>query len=191
MIPQFHAYRSIVFPVLFFILVIVIAHLFRSDSYQIHSNTISELAAQHVPNAWIMRVGFIGFGIWLAIDLFGLVQSGEKKWVVIAPFILYAICIALTGIWSTNMATLQVPFHHDEAKLHSLYAAIAGFALTGTMFISIFTTSSPFEKAIHFGFCLFVILFSLLFSIFPDYQGIFQRLLYASSFIWMIVYFPR
>lgn len=42
---------------------------------------------------------------------------------------------------------------------------------------------------IHLRFVVLISMISFLFMSFPEYQGYIQRLLYASSFIWMIRYF--
>ncbi len=54
--------------VAYFLSLLILAHLAAPEAYRWQVHTISQLAAQAYANAWIMRVGFIGFGV-LAIRL--------------------------------------------------------------------------------------------------------------------------
>ena len=58
--------------VVFFVITIILAHSFAPIEYDWKQNTISDLGAQQYKNAWIMRVGFIGFGLLLCAALLGL-----------------------------------------------------------------------------------------------------------------------
>ena len=156
----------------------------------IRVNTISEMAAQNLPYAWIMRLGFIGFGVILCMALVKMSMATEISWLVSVPFIVYALSIVATGFWSTNFPGLEEA-NLAEAGMHSFFATLAGFGLTVTVLVSAFKTPSPKIRWIHWGFVVLISVISLLFISFPEYQGYIQRFLYASSFIWMIKYFGR
>lgn len=54
--------------VLYVLILLIAAHLAAPEVYNWQEHSISQLAAQAYTNAWIMRLGFIGFGV-LAIRL--------------------------------------------------------------------------------------------------------------------------
>lgn len=61
--------KNLILPVVFFLSVIIVAHFFAPAGYQWTQNSISELASQGHEYAWIMRSGFIGFGILLTLSI--------------------------------------------------------------------------------------------------------------------------
>ena len=61
--------------VLYFMIVIVLAHFFISPNYDWTQNTISDLASQGHTYKWIMQAGFVGFGLPQVL----LIISGKTK----------------------------------------------------------------------------------------------------------------
>ena len=69
--------------VIFFVVIIILAHFFAPFKYDWRLNTISDLGAQQYENAWVMRMGFIGFGVLLSTAPFietSTFSIGEDKW---------------------------------------------------------------------------------------------------------------
>ncbi len=65
--------------VIFFVQIIILAHIFAPIEYDWKSNTISDLGAQQYKNAWLMRMGFIGFGVLLSTALLWSFIHAEEK----------------------------------------------------------------------------------------------------------------
>jgi hypothetical protein len=177
-------------PVLSFVFVIVLAHFFTPAGYDLRLNTISEMAAQGLPNAWIMQAGFLGFGALSTVGLLWIGLRRERSWWAVAPFALYAACIALTGIWSTTYPGLDVPVSSIASDLHSLFATVAGFALVAAMLACAVLVRTWKVRGIHLAFAAGVIALSASFGAFPDVQGLFQRAMYVVGFAWMVLVFP-
>ncbi len=53
--------------VLFFITIIIVAHLVAVDDYNWRNNAVSELASQGYTRKWIMQIGFVVFGAILIL----------------------------------------------------------------------------------------------------------------------------
>ena len=53
--------QSYRFAVAYITIFIIIAHLLVGEPYLWYRNSISQLAGQAYPYAWIMRLGFIGY----------------------------------------------------------------------------------------------------------------------------------
>ena len=53
--------------VVFFTSITILAHLFAQIEYEWKLNLLRYLGAQQYKNAWLMRIGFIGFGVLLLI----------------------------------------------------------------------------------------------------------------------------
>ena len=65
--------------VIFFVAIIILAHFFAPIEYDWKLNTISDLGAQQYKNAWLMRMGFIGFGVLLSTALLWSFIHAEEK----------------------------------------------------------------------------------------------------------------
>jgi hypothetical membrane protein len=167
-----------------FIVFIIVAHVFSADNYDWTKNTISDLGAQGYERKLIMQIGFLAFGLSLII---GLILKG-LSWQT-APILIYALSVALTGIFCTKPFTNIAIYSTTQSTLHSTFAQIAGISFSLGILTQIFFTPDNKTKYIHIAFFILVIGFSILFGLLKNYQGIAQRLLYLASFIWLIKYF--
>jgi len=179
-------------PVTFLIIIIILAHFFPPIGYQWRENTISELASQGHDNAWIMRSGFIGFGIFLTLSLMASWQQYNQFTIGDAFIIIYGIAILLSGIFSTAPINSTLTYSTNEAKLHSLFATIAGINISIAIAWRIFSSHQPFDKILHFGFLIMITGLSFAFGLAENGtllfgKGIIQRSLYLTGFIWLII----
>lgn len=165
-------------------LFILVAHIFSLDNYDWTKNTISDLGAQGYDRKLIMQIGFLAFGLTLA---FGLFLNG-LTWRT-TPILIYGLCVALTGIFCTKPFIDLATYSRINSTLHSTFAQIAGVTFSIGILTQIFFTSDNNLKYTHFGFFVLVIGLSATFGLLKNYQGISQRLLYLTSFIWLIKYY--
>lgn len=167
-----------------FVVFIVIAHIFASDNYDWTKNTISDLGAQGYNRKVIMQVGLLAFGLVLAS---GLLLNG-LAWRT-TPILVYGLCVALTGIFCTRPFAGTESYSAMESTLHSAFAQIAGLAFSIGILTQVFFTQDTKSKSVHTVFFVLVIGISAAFGLLKNYQGIAQRLLYLTSFIWLVKYF--
>jgi hypothetical membrane protein len=166
-----------------FVVFIIAAHIVSTDNYNWTKNTISDLGAQGYAKKLIMQIGFLAFGLTLAIGLFlnGLTLRTS-------PIFIYGICVALTGIFCTKPFVYLETYSAAQSTLHSTFAQIAGVTFSIGILTQIFFTTDNI-KYIHLAFFILVIGLSATFGLLKNYQGIAQRLLYLTSFIWLIKYY--
>ena len=163
---------------------ILLAHVFAGSNYDWTKNTISDLGAQGYERKLIMQLGFIVFGLTLVL---GHLFTG-LTWRTSA-ILVYAICVALTGVFCTKPFVGIEAFSNTQSNLHSIFAQIAGIAFSIGILTQVFFASNNQLKYIHVAFFILVISLSATFGFVKSYQGIVQRLLYLSSFIWLIKYY--
>ena len=180
------------FAVGFFVITIILAHSFAPIEYDWKQNTISDLGAQQYKNAWIMRVGFIGFGLLLCAALFRLYSSSEDRNYSDLLIAIYAISILLTGFFNTAPFLGTSSFSIQEDKWHSVFAQGAGIAFSIGILWHLLGYSNPNQRIVNFVFLILVIGFSALVGLsksglIPIGFGIFQRGLYVISFLWLII----
>lgn len=169
---------------LFFVIVILIAHIFSTNNYDWTKNTISDLGSQGYDKKMIMQFGFLFFGVILTI---GILLNGFT--LRNSPILIYGLCVGLTGIFCTKPFFVVENYSPFQASIHSGLAQIAGMTFSIGILVQIFFTSNNNEKLIHLLFFILVIGFSLSFGLTKNYQGIAQRLLYLTSFIWLIKFY--
>jgi len=168
-----------------------VAHLIAPIEYDWRLNTISDLGAQQYKNAWLMRLGFMGFGVLLSTALLGPFLNAEEKNYSDLLIVVYAISILLSGFFSTAPFIETSTFSISEDKWHSLFAQIAGIAFSFGILWHLLVYSDPNQKIINFAFLILVIGCSALVGLsknglIPLGLGLIQRGLYVISFIWLL-----
>jgi hypothetical membrane protein len=167
-----------------FVLAIVVAHIYSTNNYDWTKNTISDLGAQGYDRKLIMQSGFLAFGITMSA---GILANG-LTWRT-TPILIYSLCVGLTGIFCTKPFTDIAIYSTTQSTLHSTFAQIAGIAFTLGILSQLFYSTDKNDKWIHLAFFIMVLGFSASFGLMKNYQGIFQRLLYFISFIWLIKFY--
>lgn len=168
----------------FFIFFILLAHFYANHPYNWTKNTISDLGAQDYEHKWIMQAGFLSFGLILSV---GILFHGLT--LRTAPVLIYGLCVAATGIFCTKPFTGMEPYSTAHAALHSFFAQFAGIAFSLGILMQLFFIRDRNQQMTHLVFFVVVIGLSATFGILKNNQGIAQRLLYLSSFIWLVFFF--
>jgi hypothetical protein len=169
--------------------IIIVAHFFTTNPYDWRANTISELAAQHYPYRWIMKIGFIVFGGILAVGITNKLINGHGVVLAELPMLIYGLAILVSGLYSTKPIVDGIAYVELESKIHSYAAQIAGIAFSVGLLIHGFSETNQHLKIIHFATFAFVIGFSALFGITDSNVGIVQRVMYLGSFVWLTVFY--
>jgi hypothetical membrane protein len=167
-----------------FVICILFAHIFSTNDYDWTKNTISDLGSQGYDRKLIMQFGFLAFGLILSA---GILANG-LTWQT-TPILIYGLCIGLTGIFCTKPFFILDKYSTSQATIHSALAQIAGATFTLGILVQLYYSSDKSEKWIHFIFFILVVGFSASFGLIKNYQGIAQRLLYLTSFIWLVKFY--
>ena len=172
--------------VIFIFIIIIIAHLVVDAPYSWTENTISELASQAYKYAWIMRLGFIGFGSLVTIGATQRIRSKRFLWYREMPLVVYGLGVLLSGIFSTHPFMPGVEYSEPESRLHSILATLAGVSISLGMLFYMLTEQSPRRKVVHLAAFVLTITFSIFFGMSTAGAGIGQRCLYLVGFAWLI-----
>jgi hypothetical membrane protein len=167
-----------------FVFVIVLAQVVAPPGYDWTRHTISDLAAQSQPHAWIMRAGFISFGL---LVIAGLLVKAHAAGHVIArdlPLLGYAAAIALAGVFSTAPIDDSAAYSITEARWHSWLASTAGWCLSIGVLWYALSASRPRARWLHVAALAAITATSLAFGLaesgaIPLGTGVVQRVLYA------------
>ena len=160
-----------------------------TKQYSWKNNTLSDLGAQGYRQSWIMRLGFVGFGLIMMGGLLLKIMDNEILYLIDIPIMLYAVAILFTGIFSTEPLIEGVHYSETQDILHTVFAVTAGVAISIALLMSALMEPSPGLKTLHIVFLVMITLTSAFFGYVKKHNGIIQRLLYAISFFWLIVFY--
>jgi len=182
--------KPISIAVAYFIAVIVLAHFFVPPLYDWTQNTVSDLASQGHTYKWIMQTGFIGFGLLLTWGV--IFHFNKNRRVYFLLFVaVYGLSILMSGIFCTAPVDPSISYSVSESKLHSMFATIAGIAMSLGVFCQFVVSSNHRERWIRFAFFILVVGISGLFGLAENHillldKGIIQRILYLVGLTWLV-----
>lgn len=182
--------RPILTAVVYFIAVIVLAHFFVPPMYDWRQNTISDLASQGHTYKWIMQAGFIGFGLLLTWGVTSHFNKNRRAYFLLFVAV-YGLSILMSGIFCTAPVDPSMTYSMSEAKLHSMFATIAGIAMSLGILWQFAVSSNHRQRWTRFAFFILVIGISGLFGLAENHllmidKGIVQRILYLVGLAWLV-----
>lgn len=170
--------------ILIFAATILLGPLYTVEGYSVIANTISELGAQMTRNNCVAIIGFVAFGLGIAIE-----WSRHRMWAT-TPFLLFGIFIAAAGLSPHKPIDPGIAYDETIHWLHSVMASASGVAVTLGILWQGFRENVTQKRIVAFymaGICL--ILPMAMFAL-PELQGLIQRLMYFQVFVWLWFFFP-
>jgi hypothetical membrane protein len=176
--------------VAYFVVVIVIAHLFTPPAYDWTQNTISDLASQGHTYKWIMQAGFIGFGLLLTWGVVFYFNKNRRAYFLILVAA-YGLSIMMSGIFCTAPIDPLIPYSVRDSNLHSMFATTAGIGMSLGIFLQVIMSANNRERWIRIAFFLLIGGISVLFGLAENHilaldKGIVQRVLYLVGLAWLV-----
>ncbi len=181
----FPGVKLLLFAYILLVLAAFVLPFFSVEEYSIVKNTTSHLGAQNAPNAWMMNVVFILLGISSIIDSWVRLSGFWLHKVVI---IVFGISLLLTGIFQHAPITQGVQYSEYKDNMHSIFASITGYSFVFFAVASGFIEKTKARRILAISVGCFASLCSFLFFNLPDFAGIWQRLIFLSSFAWLLYF---
>jgi hypothetical membrane protein len=170
------------------ILTMFLLPLFSAEGYSIVKHTTSQLGAQKTPNSWVMNIIFVMMGItsiwagWLHYEGF---------WFQRILILIFGISLVLVAIYSHAPITEGLTFNKKYDKLHSLFASTTGFSFTVLAISTAFFKEGKSEMILPIMIGVLATILSLLIFKVENLTGIWQRLMFITTFGWMIYEFNK
>ncbi|MDH3531590.1 MAG: DUF998 domain-containing protein [Gammaproteobacteria bacterium] len=162
-------------------LAIAFGPLYTESGYDWSRHSISELAAQHTANAWIMRTGLICLGL-ASIAAYWCRRPSLNVF-----FLLFGACIALSGLFSHKPFIDGRPYAEWLDRLHSALASLGGMSAVAAFFTLTIKSKTSAGRVVNASIALGFTGLSAAMFIWPDYQGIFQRMIFAAFIVWVLL----
>ena len=171
---------------LLMIIVIFTLPFFSVDSYTILKNTSSHLAAQNEPYAWIMNITFVCLGLASIVSGWNFYK---RFWFHRIILVVFGISLVFAAYYQHGPIDTGVKYDINEDKLHSLFSNITGFTFVLLAISTAFILKQKKEKLLAFTIGISATLLSILMVKVADLMGFWQRIIFISSFGWMIYLF--
>lgn len=168
--------------------VMFILPFFSTTNYSIISHTTSHLGAQGAPYAWVMNLVFLIIGLACIIEA----QLYLKTfWVQKLLLTIFGIGFLMTAYFQHAPIDTSIFYDVFEDKMHSISASIIGFSFTLFAFSAAFIETNTRRRVIalvvgFFSTGLSILMFSL-----NSFSGLWQRLIFIISFIWIIYFLNK
>ena len=168
--------------VVFCAVTIVAGPWYTDPGYDWLRHSVSELAGQSTTNAWIMRAGLAALGASAMIAFATLRERFN------AFFLVFGLCITLSAVFPHRPFVPGIAYSETLDDLHSLFASLGGFAAVLAFAFSA-GRPGPLGPRLSAGIlALFYTVLPAAMFAFPEFQGLFQRIIFASFIAWMLVF---
>lgn len=177
--------------VLFFVLLTILAQNYTPKNYRWQEKTLSDLAIQGYQNAWIMKLGFILFGLFITLGFFIKYIQIDNFYSTDFLMVVYGISMFFSGVFSTTTKEEKKLFKKTYDIIHSSLAYFSGIILAFTILFFAINTNGDIRK-IHIMFLVLSGIISILFSLSKTKHlriehGMIQRLAVFVGLIWIIL----
>ena len=154
---------------------------FSAEGYNVVRHSLSELGAQSAPNGWMMNAVFIllsAVTAWLGTIVL------RRFWLPFYLLCFFVISLGLTAIYHHAPIT-ETLYLEREHVMHSIFSTITGVVFSVYCVAMLLTLQHRLDKALAFFMLCLAVGLSLLIVIFPDFTGVFQRVLFFTAFGWI------
>lgn len=162
---------------------ILFGPFFSPDEFSWLRQTTSEQAGQYMPGAWIMRAGFVSYG--LGVFLASVLDWRRRRTARIATAFFGAGLIA-TAIWSNAPVIEGAPRDMHEDALHSVFSGVVGFAFAAACLARLFSPSRGQSDLLAWAGLAIAVFIPLAMGVLDDVRGLLQRAMFVFSFIFML-----
>lgn len=162
----------------------IIAPFASHPDYSSIRHSLSELAGQGMPNAWIMRAGFVAFGTAVLVASLMRLRSSPA---VFGPLAAFGAAMLAAAIWSHLPIAPLTGGSMYEDELHSLAATGMGIAFALACGARLWTRRQfGLDWLSATGLLVSVAIPMIMFQT-PEIAGLVQRIMFLVSFVWVVV----
>lgn len=164
------------------LMALFVGPLFSPPEFSWVQHSTSEQAGQYLAGAWIMRVGFVGYGL-------GTLSAALTDWstrpVVRAALMVFGLGLVGTAMWSNASILPDVLSDAREDWLHSVASGIVGTAFAAACAARLFAPGGSRRNALAWTGLVISIALPLAMIAWPDFRGLFQRTMFGISFVFV------
>lgn len=161
----------------------LIGPIFSPPEFDWIVHSTSEQAGQHMPGAWIMRGGFLGYGL-------GVAMAAALEWrqapAVKSALIAFGIGLVAAAVWSNAPILPGVPAEMGEDKLHSIASGVVGTAFALACAARLLGARRDRIDRLSLAGLVVAVAIPLGMNMFPELRGLLQRAMFVFSFAFVL-----
>ncbi|MFC2023578.1 DUF998 domain-containing protein [Chloroflexota bacterium] len=164
-------------------LALLLAPSLMPAGYSWVRHTTSESAAQGIQGAWLARLGFLVFGwtvVWISVRL-------QERWPLSVRLMhaTFGLLMTATAAFSTRPWFPDMTYDRIEDTLHSFAATSMGFAFAmGVLMRFLHRGQDLAGRVMDLIAIGAAVAIPLAMSAFPEWDGLLQRGMFATAYIW-------
>lgn len=174
------------FGICIFVVAALIAPFFTHPDYNWMRHTTGELAGQQMPNAWIMRVGFISLGFGVFFDALQLLAKHRRDYIA---FMVFGVCMIGAGSFNQRSIDTKQFFAAPLAHWHGFLFIFAALALIVGIGWRAYVTQ---DHLCRMGSLLLIVLLAALVPfvlVAPQFAGVAERIVLFAALLWLMLFF--
>lgn len=165
------------------VLAAAVGPLFSHPNYSSLAHTMSELAGQTMPNAWIMRLGFVIFGACTALAAALCLKVRPHT---AAPLMVFGTAMIVAAFWSNAPIDRTIAHSIREDEIHSVAASLMGVAFVAACMARLWMNAFSSRDLLSWLALAASIGLPVGMMTFTSVDGGLQRLMFAISFCWIV-----
>ena len=146
-------------------------------------HTTSEQAGQNMPGAWIMRAGFVAYGLG---TLTAIALTRTPRPVARAALAVFGAGLIGTALWSNLPVDPALQGDQFDNWLHSIASGIVGTGFAAACAARLFLPGGTPRDALAWGGLVVAVLVPLAMGAVPEFRGLLQRLMFVYSFAFVL-----
>jgi Protein of unknown function (DUF998) len=164
------------------LMAMIFGPIFSPPGFSWLRHSTSEQAGQHLPGAWIMRAGFVAYGL-------GTLSAALSDWpprsMVRGALAVFGLGLLGTAIWSNAPILPNLPADRHEDRLHSMASGVVGAAFAVACATRLFAPGGSRYDFLAWAGLVVSVSFPPAMDELPEIRGALQRAMFAVSFIFV------
>ena len=172
-------------PLIFFLIVQLIAIMFAPSGYDVIRDHISWLGEQGLTYSWMINYGWMGFGILILLVVGWFKQKEDLPPSLLLPMMVFGIALMLMGLWNVDSSDEMLTEYH----FYALYIAQGAVVLAALLHV--FLVKIERLRLMNLIFALIMFISAFLPLLIPSIAGFTERLFWIVLVIWLTTVYGR
>jgi Protein of unknown function (DUF998) len=164
------------------LIAMIVGPLLSPPAFSWLRHSTSEQAGQHQPGAWIMRAGFVAYGL---ATLLAALSDWPTRSMVRCTLALFGLGLIGAAIWSNAPILPNLPADMHEDWLHSVASGVVGAAFAAACAARLFAPGGSRYDLLAWAGLIVSVTIPLAMDELPEFRGVLQRAMFAVSFVFV------
>lgn len=165
------------------VVAMLIGPFFSPPEFSWITHSTSEQAGQQLSGAWLMRVGFVGYGLG---TLLAALNDWPTRSLVRSALVLFGFGLIGTAIWSNASILPDAPSNMNEDWMHSVASGVVGTAFAAACAARLFSSDGSRRDWLAWAGLVISVMVPIAMGQVPELRGLLQRMMFVLSFVFIV-----